>query len=98
MAGMYHPARARGAARREIDAAFHRDPFGREAQREGAALAGFAADQQLGVVPHGDVLGDGQAQSGAADGARTAPIHAVEALGQPGMWRAGMPMPVSCTL
>src|SRR5690606_8664042 len=56
------------------------DPFRGEMQGKRAALADFAGDQQFGIVPDGDVFGDGQAQPCAAGGARAAAVDPVEAL------------------
>src|SRR5690606_17226315 len=72
-------------------------PRRREPQREAAALAGLALDQELGAVPVGDVLDDRQAEPGAAGDARARPVDPVEALVSLGRCSAGMPMPVSTT-
>src|SRR5690554_4564173 len=53
-------------------------PPGWEDQGESAARTVAALDAQLRVVTHGHVLGDGQPQAGAAGGARTAAVGAVE--------------------
>ena len=55
----------------------------REARGEAAALAGLALDLEHGVVARERVLGDGEAEAGAAGLARAAAVDAVEALGEP---------------
>ena len=62
--------------------------------RDGRSEPLLALDQQMAEVAVDDVLHDGEAQPRPAYGARAAPIHAVEAFGQPRKVRARNARPV----
>ena len=72
MSGLRHRGRRQQHARRGQD------------RREGAALAGFALDNELRLVAKEHVANDGETQPRAAGRARTAAVDAIEALGESG--------------
>src|SRR6185436_4796368 len=56
---------------------------GGKARAEAAALAGLALDLEAGLMARERVLGDGEAEAGAAGLARAAAVDPIEALGEP---------------